>query len=194
MTERLVGRMDGIGLTHRGMEQARKLAASLLDWEIDRIVSSPRQRASETAAQIVRDRLLQVELHQGFDELDFGRWTGTQFSHLKEIEEWKLFNNDRVLFTPPGGESLLHVQERALSAVTSLWRETPGQTILVVTHADVIRTLLCLFCGAPLELLLRFSVAPASVSIIELADWGASVHCINQTLPAHGTIMFEPQL
>jgi probable phosphoglycerate mutase len=49
---RIAGRMPGVHLNVKGREQAEQLAARLAGAGIDRIFSSPLQRALETAAPL----------------------------------------------------------------------------------------------------------------------------------------------
>ncbi len=76
----------------------------------------------------------------------------------------------RVRF--PGGESLVEVQARAVGACEELGTRHDGHPVAVVTHADVIRLLLAHYLGVPLDLYHRVSVAPASVSVVDLPAKG----------------------
>jgi broad specificity phosphatase PhoE len=49
----------------------------------------------------------------------------------------------------------------------------------VFSHADVIKAALMLYLGVPLDSHLRFEISPASVSVLELAEWGPRVVSIN---------------
>ena len=44
---------------------------------------------------------------------------------------------------------------------------------------DPLRCGIAYFLGIPLDFLLRFEVHPASLSVVELGDWGAKVLCVN---------------
>ena len=37
------------------------------------------------------------------------------------------------------------------------------------------------YMGIPIDMLLRFEISPASVSVLELSEWGARVMCVNAT-------------
>ena len=49
-----------------------------------------------------------------------------------------------------------------------------------MSHADPIRAALAYFLGMPLDLLLRLEISPASVSVLQLDDWGPKVLCVNE--------------
>jgi probable phosphoglycerate mutase len=48
-----------------------------------------------------------------------------------------------------------------------------------VSHGDPIRAALCHWLGIPLDFMVRFEVAPGSVSIVNLFDDGVSVQGMN---------------
>jgi alpha-ribazole phosphatase len=77
-------------------------------------------------------------------EMDFGAWEGRAWDAIPrhELDAWAA---DVAGFAPPGGESPLALQQRALEFVASL--EVPEAVI--VTHAGVIRTLLAHWQGLP---------------------------------------------
>ena len=80
----------------------------------------------------------------------------------------------------PGGELLLEVQGRAMRELQRLRASHDGGTVVAVSHADVIRAVLGHVAAVPIDLLLRFEIDPASVTEIELADWGARVLGVNR--------------
>jgi broad specificity phosphatase PhoE len=56
--------------------------------------------------------------------------------------------------------------------------------VLVVSHGDVIKALLAQTLGLSLDLLERFAVEPASVSVVEASAGWARVTLINGTAAA----------
>lgn len=181
MLQRLVGRTGSAHLTLHGREQAKAAAEYLARFHIDRIVTSPQGRATETAEILSNILTLPMETHPGFDELDFGIWSGIAFSDLEQLPEWKTFNLSRSLMRPPEGESLRDGQARAITTLFELHSSSPENTFAIVTHADIIRSVFAFFSGTPLDLFLRFSVAPASVSILTLSNSFARIECLNRT-------------
>ena len=102
------------------------------------------------------------------------------FEALESVAEWKHFNQFRSGSSAPEGESIADVQCRATKALLKLRAASAGQPIAIVTHADVIRSLLAFFVGIPLDFLLRLSIDPASISIVDITDYGPIVRCINR--------------
>jgi probable phosphoglycerate mutase len=168
----LAGRMPGVGLNVHGRGQAARLADRLAGLRIAAVFSSPQQRAQETAAPIAAACGRQVELAPGFDEVDFGAWTGLSFDVLarEQPEAWAGWCMRRGSATPPGGEPFAQVQLRALAELERLRKEHAGATIAVVSHADVLRAVVAGVLGSSLDLLERFEIAPASLSVVEAGE------------------------
>lgn len=181
MHERLAGRSIGIALTPRGCEQARNTAEYLTRLPVNRIITSPQQRARETAAILAESLQTPIETHPAFDELDFGEWTGLKFADLADRSDWKTFNSLRSVTKAPGGESLQEAQTRAIRGVLNFHSSSKGSVFAIVTHADIIRSVIAYFTGAALDLFLRFVVDPASVSIVQIADTTVQIACLNRT-------------
>lgn len=77
-------------------------------------------------------------------EMDFGRWEGLRWDDVPraELDAWAA---DIAGYAPPGGESPLMLQRRALAFVAGL----VVPEAVIVTHAGVIRTLLAHWRGLP---------------------------------------------
>lgn len=175
----LVGRTPGVPLDDEGREQAARLAERLANLKPLALYSSPVQRAVETAAPLSERWGLPVQVAEEFSELDFGEWAGRDFSDLDELKQWEYFNTYRSGTRPPGGESMLEVQARAVTSLQRLHAEHPGSLIAIVSHGDVIRAMLNYYLGAPLDLFRRLEISPASVSVLDLQDWGPHVLLVN---------------
>lgn len=176
----IAGRTPGVNLNAAGIEQAARLAAHLSAQHITHIYSSPLERARQTAEPIARAANCEVQISEPFDELDFGAWTNRTLAELDPLPEWKRFNAHRSTTAPPGGELMLHVQERTVAELERLRALHKDAFVAIVSHADVIRALLAHLLGAPLDMLLRLYIDPASFSVIEAYDVGDyAMRCIN---------------
>jgi broad specificity phosphatase PhoE len=163
--------LPGIGLNAEGVKQAQRLGRHLAsNVPLEAVYSSPLQRAHETARIIagVRQPPNGLKIEERLNEMDFGDWTGAEFGSLQSSDQWRRYNSNRSLHSPPGGESLTQVQARAWDCVSSIAGNHADGAVAVVSHADVIRALLLLFLGMPLDLLLRLQVGPASLSEVLL--------------------------
>jgi broad specificity phosphatase PhoE len=178
----LYGRLPGIVLSEEGYRQAEALADTMhARYKVSRVISSPLERAMETARRIADLQRVPLETNDSFTELDLGSWVGKPYEDLQEDEDWKEYNQLRSMRCAPGGESMLEVQARAWAGLEKLRSQHTGETVAVVSHGDVIRGILVLALGMSLDNILRFQIAPASLSEVVLEPWGPVVRSLNQT-------------
>jgi|SRR5947209_6063929 len=177
----LYGRSPGIFLNAEGRTQAEKLAAALTPrYTLTKIVSSPLDRALETAEFIANSARVAITIDDGVTEVDSGSWTGKTFSDLNTLEEWQRYNRRRSLTCPPGGETMMTVQSRSWRALQKIIEDSDSNTIAVVTHGDIIRGLLLLFLGMSIDHIHRLEIAPASMTEVAFHAYGPIVNCVNQ--------------
>src|SRR5256885_10904215 len=81
----LYGRMPGVHLNEEGRRQARAVGEALkARYTIDGVVSSPLERALETAQFVADSQNVNVSTDDGLNELEFGTWLGKPFTELRE--------------------------------------------------------------------------------------------------------------
>ncbi|MGH9583447.1 MAG: histidine phosphatase family protein [Bryobacteraceae bacterium] len=178
----IYGRMKGVHLNEEGRKGAEAAGLAIRErYRPKQIISSPMERAIETANIIAGLLNLEVSIEEDFNELDVGEWVGKSVEELRNAEEWKRYNRVRSLYAPPGGESLIEVQRRSWRALDRICRKQREGTVMVVTHGDVIRSLLLLFMGAPLDHILRLEAAPGSASEIVFDDGEPHIRVVNET-------------
>ena len=177
----LYGREPGHPLSETGVQQVEATAARLAGFPIAAIYSSPIERTRQTAAPIARSHGLTVEILDAVIESDAGEFTGETFSDLAKLDSWKAVHRSPSRFAFPGGESFASLQARTVTALEELAKRHPGETIVVVSHADPIRAALVHYTGSHLDHIDKFAVSPASVNIIEVSPYGASVLKFNDT-------------
>ena len=175
----LAGRAEGWPLNAVGLAEAERLADGLAHLPFAAIVASPSLRAQQTAAAIATHGTVPVTTEAGFDEIDFGDWTGRAFADLHSDPLWQVWNRHRGLAQIPGGETMAQAQARALAALGRLRDAWPDAAVVVVSHADVIKAVLGNVLGAPLELMHRMAIEPASRSVVRLHGHDAEVLGIN---------------
>jgi probable phosphoglycerate mutase len=177
----LAGRMAGVGLGEEGLQQSERLAERLADAPLEAIHASPQERARQTAAPLAARRGLAVGIAPALDEIDFGAWTGRPFAELGEDPVWENFNRFRSGTRPPGGETMLEAQARILGFCEELRRRHPDGHVALVSHADVLKSAVLHWLGVPLDFFLRVEIEPASLTIVELAEWGPRLLLLNET-------------
>jgi len=176
----ITGRLPGYPLTPQGQTQAEAVAARLAAVPIKAIYSSPLERTLETAAPLAVKLGLEVQVSQPFIEIDYGAWTGMAAADLIKSPEWIAFNRLRSTSRPPGGESILDIQQRTSTELERLCTLHPDQMVAIFSHGDPIRAVLMHSLGMSCDLLHRIQVDPASISIVQVADWGPMVTAINR--------------
>ncbi|MFL6450723.1 MAG: histidine phosphatase family protein [Bryobacteraceae bacterium] len=180
----LYGRMPGVHLSPEGHLQAKALAKSIAArYQVDQLVSSPLERAMETARYLSEAVGLPITTHEGIIELDYGAWLGKNFEDIRESSHWQHYSSLRSLLGPPDGELLLQVQTRAWTALRGImesYRDAAHATLAVVSHGDVIRALLVLLLGMPLDNIHRMEVSPASLNEIVFDGHYGRILRINQ--------------
>jgi broad specificity phosphatase PhoE len=152
MAERvLCGRKIDVPLNAHGRGQAEALGRRLSAEPIKRVISSPRARARQTAEPIAAALKLPVIIAPQLDEHDAGIWSGQNFADLARDPRWRLWNERRHEVRPPAGESMAELQTRILRYLDQLALRFPGDTIVLVTHAEPIRAALLHERGLPLK-------------------------------------------
>lgn len=165
----LAGRSRGVHLDDRGREQVARLGQALAALPIDGVVTSPLERAKETAAPLCKgDRGLRpMKVDRSFIECDYGDWTGESLKRLSKLALWKVVQATPSAVLFPGGESMLAMQQRAVDGVRR-WNAQigPSGMYVIVSHGDVIKAILADALGMHLDQFQRIHVDPASVSVV----------------------------
>lgn len=172
----LTGRGPEGGLTDAGRSEAAAAAEVLARRGIAALFASPRRRTRETARVIGTACGVPVSTAEALDELDFGTWTGRRFDELAGDPAWDRWNSARATAVPPGGEPMAAAVARAVGFLESL--SGPGP-VGCVSHCDVIRGVVAHYLGLSLDNLLRFEVAPASITTLDLWSGGGTVVGVN---------------
>lgn len=121
-------------LTPKGRKQVKNAAKSLEKQKIDLIISSPLNRARETAKILSEALGARVEINENIYEINFGSFFGRAEKELR-----KEFPFERKLVERfPGGESLRDVRARMMMELRRIVKNNPGKKILVVSHGDPI--------------------------------------------------------
>ena len=146
-TDHLAGHTD-YELSMTGRTDLINKARSL-EW--DRVITSPLVRCWDVAQQIASEKVCDIQIEDAIKEYNFGDWDGQSFESLWAMPKPNIgdFWQDPFALTPPNGESMLDFKER----VGDWWREQLSQpkeeSILVISHAGVIKEIAGLVLGLP---------------------------------------------
>jgi probable phosphomutase, MSMEG_4193 family len=177
----LAGWTEGVGLDDVGRGQAADLAERLRGLPIRAVVSSPLQRCVETA-QILASALVDVTVRtdERLGECRYGSWTGGSLKELAKEPLWRTVQDQPSAARFPDGavfmgESVAEMQARGLQAVRDIDAAVSaehGSRALwaLVSHGDVIKSILADAAGAHLDHFQRIMVGPASLSVVPYTD------------------------
>lgn len=177
----LSGRAPGIDLSERGVEQAEGAAKRLSVLPIAAVYASPIERTTQTARKIASHHGLDVETLPGVVEADYGDWTGQKLADLAKTPEWSVVQVSPSRAQFPNGETILSMQTRTVVAIEEVVKRHPHETVVVVSHADPIKSAIAHFTGMHLDLFQRLHVSPASVTVLEFHRYGATLVKCNDT-------------
>lgn len=130
----LYGRIAGYRLSGRGERMAEAVAADLGTRDVAAVVSSPLERAQQTAGPLasalgldVRTDERLIESTNVFEGLTVGVGDGA----LRRPRYWRHLWDP---FTPSWGEAYRQVADRVLAAVADARDSAPGREVVCVSH------------------------------------------------------------
>ncbi|ASS65493.1 MULTISPECIES: histidine phosphatase family protein [unclassified Paenibacillus] len=129
------GQAPEASLTSEGLRQADRLADFLSGHAIDRIVSSPFERAQRSVAPLARSLGITVELDGRLAERIL---TDQAMPNWKEMLR-RTFDEPELCY--PGGESSREATNRGISVLNEIM-EKEGRDAVVVSHGNLISLLL----------------------------------------------------
>ena len=163
---RMVGARD-IPLSDAGRAQIRAMARQFvpeLVQGVGAVICSDLDRCRETAALLLENMpeasqqgRPPLHLEPGLREICLGRWQGMTRTEIESTwpGAYAARGQDMAHYCPPEGESFMQAQRRALAALARWRRAYPCATLLVVSHAGIIGTLLAHYLALPLRHVLQ---------------------------------------
>lgn len=193
--EHIGGRCPLSELTTLGVEQAQKVGQHIktTNLKIDRVFCSPLLRSTETAkiclTQANRvDLLDKVYINDLLEEFSQGEWEHQERSLIYTPETEKLVGSLKTWFTPPGGESLRSLKNRASMFVENeildkYWEgeSVDGEQILVFGHGIWFKMLLMEILGLDQICAVNLHIDNCSLSRLDFGPKGWSLVKLNQT-------------
>lgn len=155
-------------LSELGWQQLRDCTKKKQHWQ--HIISSPLKRCAEFADELAQTCYLPLRTEEQFKEVSFGLWEGKTAEQLLEsdAETIKQYWADPINTTPPQGENLLAFKQRVIRGWENMLTEYQGQHILIVSHAGVMRIILCHILGMPLTEIFKLDIGLAKASRIQI--------------------------
>ncbi len=137
----LYGRMPGYKLSELGVRMAKAAAQSLADHDVTHLVSSPLERAQQTAEPLAAQLKLPVEIDERLIEssnLFEGKRVAAGEGALRNPRYWYLLRNP---FRPSWGEAYAEVAQRMHAALLAAREAAEGHEAVCVSHQLPIWTL-----------------------------------------------------
>jgi probable phosphoglycerate mutase len=172
VARRHTGRSD-VPLTPTGAEQARALGVELAGISIDRVLSSPLDRALASARLAgFADR---VECSDALLEMDYGQYEGLTTPEIRARRPgWDLFRDGC-----PGGETVQDVAERVRPLLAALGHDDGN--VVLFGHGHDLRVLAATFLGLEPAAARHLYLGTGSISVLgHEHDWPAILRW-NQT-------------
>ena len=169
-------------LTERGVAQAKALALRLAREKFTALYSSDLGRAVQTAQEIANVTGHAIITDERLRERHLGIFQGLNGEEIisKYPEERKQMRTQGPSYVIPGGESMREVQKRVVEALLDINERHPHQSVVVVSHGDVIRSALLFALGMPLGSCNIIEISQGSISSIRLDAGGIRVLAMNE--------------
>lgn len=148
-------------LTERGEGQARALTGRLDPAEFGLILSSPRQRARQTAELAGFTGTGAPTIDDDLVEWDYGDYEGRTSAEIREeVPGWTIWD-----FPAPGGETAGQVRER-LERVIARVRAADVERAICFGHGHALRALTLCWLGLDLTLGDHFPLHTGTLSVL----------------------------
>jgi glucosyl-3-phosphoglycerate phosphatase len=137
-----------VPLSTLGLQQVQALATKLNQYQPQLIISSDLQRTRQTAEIIANDLLLDIRFDVRLRELDCGRWAGLTEEEIKYLEPESIAELQAGHDIPRGGgETMADLMQRVRAALDDWVNDNFASTLILVSHAYVIRTIIQILLG-----------------------------------------------
>ena len=157
------GQLDD-ALSEHGWQQMWQAVDGKDCWQ--QVVTSPLCRCSAFAEALGEQQGLPVIREARFAEVGFGEWEGKTRAELEQIIPGQVarFYQDPVSQRPPGAEPLDVFTARVQAGFEELLQRFPGQSLLVIAHAGVIRAIMAHILDIPAASMYRIHVKNAGLT------------------------------
>ena len=166
----LQGQTD-IALNVQGLEQAHEAAERLKEVPFEIAFCSPLIRAKRTAETIIGDRKITLTADERLRELNFGPWEGVDIQTIKDAAS-QPFTNPGSYIPPEGAESFAQLYKRSGEFVDQVLLPLEGtyETVLVVAHGGVNRSILNPVLNIPVDDFWRMHMGNCATAILDCTD------------------------
>lgn len=181
--KRYIGVTD-LELTDKGRRQAQAVGRCLAgNCQVNVVFSSSLIRANETGKIISDSVNAELKIESELNEIDFGKWEGLTAEEIlrdypEMIHKWQSLE---PTFTMPQGENWLDFQKRVRNGFNRIYKKSKEESVALVSHAGVIKTLVCQILGIDLSNFWRFELSHGAISVLEFSGSNPVLTASNNT-------------
>lgn len=130
-------------LDEEGIRQAKELEPKVRALNIDVVISSPYQRAYDTAKYVCPDKVIMKD--DRLRSRNHGEFQGKARTEINLKDYWNIKKNIQYL----EAESVKELFDRVMSLLEDIKNNYDGQNVMIVTHSGICRVLYYYFNGIP---------------------------------------------
>ncbi|MGN0665264.1 MAG: histidine phosphatase family protein [Huintestinicola sp.] len=143
-----IGKTD-LPLSEEGREELREKVETHEYPKVQRVYSSPLERAVQSAEILFPDR--EIVIVEDLREMDFGGFEGLGVEELIKLDSYKNWLKGGLDNAPPGGESMREVVLRCYAAINAIVMDMMRENLThtgIVTHSGILMNIMSCF-GLP---------------------------------------------
>ena len=195
----LSGRLPNVHLSEKGVEQSEHLAVRLGNFPVATLRISPMERCFETISPWINSIVLpnnprfEPIIDQELTEVDYGTWSGKKLAVLSKNRLWKIVQEAPSRMYFPSGEGIAQMQSRAMTSVHEAVSTKVKGAAVIVSHGDVIKSIVASALGMHLDEFQRIVIDPASISILDFSTTNPRVLLLNDSRSVVTELLVAPE-
>jgi len=195
----LSGRLPDVHLSEKGLAQSEKLAVRLGNFPIASLRISPMERCFETISPWINSVVLPSNpkfvpvIDQELTEVDYGSWSGRKLAVLSRNKMWKTVQESPSRMYFPGGEGIAQMQSRTMKSIHEAVSSKAKGSVVIVSHGDVIKSIVASALGMHLDEFQRIVIDPASISILDFSTTKPRTLLLNDSRSVVTELLVSPK-
>lgn len=195
----LSGRLPNVHLSEKGLAQAENLAVRLGQFPVSNLRISPMERCFETISPWINSILLPANpkfepiIDEELTEVNYGSWSGKKLTVLSKNKLWRTVQESPSRMYFPGGEGIAQMQSRVMKSVHESISVKRKGAAVIVSHGDVIKSIVASALGMHLDEFQRIIIDPASVSILDYSTTKPRVLLLNDSRSVVTDLLHSPK-
>jgi probable phosphomutase (TIGR03848 family) len=195
----LSGRLPNVHLSEKGLAQSEQLAVRLGNFPVSNLRISPMERCFETISPWINSIVMpnnprfEPIIDKELTEVDYGLWSGKKLSILSKNKLWKTVQESPSRMYFPKGEGIAQMQSRAMTSVHQAVSSKAKGSAVIVSHGDVIKSIVAYALGMHLDDFQRIVIDPASISILDYSTMKPRVLLLNDSRAVVTDLLVAPK-